>query len=202
MYKCNFVSRIPFSFGFYVKENIWSAYKSSYMYVPFPLSKRMYISIQPSDMRVPASFFDNILGQSKLCDVIRLGNLYLWKLCLLLIKQLDLSTSFTTNCQHAIAFTKTEILVKSVESIRDICRNSNSCFIGRIPLPLQSLVLICLKSSGCHNMSRVVRNPAFCICESKDADQLRGNHVADQRLCFRYIDSAIPLLPIYEISSL
>ena len=24
------------------------------------------------------------------------------------------------------------------------------------------------------NMSRVVRKPAFCICENKDADQLRG----------------------------
>ena len=24
-------------------------------------------------------------------------------------------------------------------------------------------------------MSRVVRKPAFCICENKDADQLRGN---------------------------
>ena len=47
-------------------------------------------------------------------------------------------------------------------------------------------------------MSRVVRKPAFCICENKDADQLRE---ADQRLCFRYIDSAIPLLSKSEISS-
>ena len=47
----------------------------------------------------------------------------------------------------------------------------------------------------CHNMSQVVRKPAFCICENKDADQLRGNRKADQRLCFRYIDSTIPLLP-------
>ena len=48
----------------------------------------------------------------------------------------------------------------------------------------------------------IVRKPAFCICENKDADQLRGNREADQRLCFRYIDSTIPLLPTYEISSL
>ena len=34
----------------------------------------------------------------------------------------------------------------------------------------------------------------FCICESEDADQLRGNHEADQSLCFCYIDSTIPLL--------
>ena len=32
-----------------------------------------------------------------------------------------------------------------------------------------------------------MRKPAFCICENKDADQLRGNREADQRLCFRYI---------------
>ena len=51
-------------------------------------------------------------------------------------------------------------------------------------------------------MSRVVRKPAFCICEIKDADQLRGNREADQRLCFRYTDSTIPLLHKSEISSL
>ena len=62
--------------------------------------------------------------------------------------------------------------------------------------------------------SLVMRKPAFCICENKDADQLHGNREADQRLCFRYIDcfsyidcfryidSAIPLLPKSEIRSL
>ena len=39
-----------------------------------------------------------------------------------------------------------------------------------------------------------MRKPTFCICENKDADQLRGNREADQRLCFRHTDSAIPLL--------
>ena len=42
----------------------------------------------------------------------------------------------------------------------------------------------------------------FCICENKDTDQLRGNREADQRLCFRYTDSTITLLPKSEISSL
>ena len=50
--------------------------------------------------------------------------------------------------------------------------------------------------------SRVMRKPTICICENKDADQLRGNREADQRLCFRYLDSTIPLLPKYKISSL
>ena len=47
-----------------------------------------------------------------------------------------------------------------------------------------------------------MRKPAFCICENKDADQLRGDREADQRLCFRYTDSTIPLLSKSEISSL
>ena len=38
-------------------------------------------------------------------------------------------------------------------------------------------------------MSRVMRKQMFCICENKDADQLRGNREADQHLCFRYTDS-------------
>ena len=42
----------------------------------------------------------------------------------------------------------------------------------------------------------------FCICENKDADQLWGNHKADQRLCFSFIASTIPLLAKYKISSL
>ena len=44
-------------------------------------------------------------------------------------------------------------------------------------------------------MSRDVRKPDFCICENKAADQLCGNRTTDQRLCFRYMDSTIPLLP-------
>ena len=50
--------------------------------------------------------------------------------------------------------------------------------------------------------SRDVRKPDFCICENKDADQLRGNREADQRLCFHHLDSTIPLLSKSEISSL
>ena len=47
-----------------------------------------------------------------------------------------------------------------------------------------------------------MRKPTFCICENKDADQLCGKREADQRLCFRYIDSMIPLLSKPEISGL
>ena len=51
-------------------------------------------------------------------------------------------------------------------------------------------------------MSLIMRKTAFCICEDKAADQLRGNRQADQGLCFCYIASTIPLLPKYIISSL
>ena len=57
-----------------------------------------------------------------------------------------------------------------------------------------------LRNFQCH-MSRMVRKLAFCIGKNKDADQLCGNHEADQRPCFRYTDSTLPLLPKSEISS-
>ena len=44
------------------------------------------------------------------------------------------------------------------------------------------------------HLSRVMRKPTFCICKNKDAHQLRGNREADQRLCFPYINSTIPLI--------
>ena len=45
-----------------------------------------------------------------------------------------------------------------------------------------------------HFMSRRMGKPTICIGENKDADQFRCNREADQRLCFRYMDSTIPLL--------
>ena len=53
-----------------------------------------------------------------------------------------------------------------------------------------------------NKVSRDVRKPDFCICENKDADQLRGNREADQRLCFRYLDSTFPLLSKSKFSRL
>ena len=50
-------------------------------------------------------------------------------------------------------------------------------------------------------MSRIVRKLDFRQCENKGADQLCINCEADQRLCFRYTDSTIPLLLKSEISS-
>ena len=58
----------------------------------------------------------------------------------------------------------------------------------------------CVTTCRYHNMSHVMRKPTFCICYNKDADQLRSNRGADQRLCFRYKDSTIPLLSKSKIS--
>ena len=51
-------------------------------------------------------------------------------------------------------------------------------------------------------LSHCIRKPTKCLGENKGIDQLRGKHEADQRLCFRYMDSAISLLLKYKISSL
>ena len=41
---------------------------------------------------------------------------------------------------------------------------------------------------------------AFNMCENKSADQLCSNCTADQRLCFRFVDSTSPRLPKSQIS--
>ena len=51
-----------------------------------------------------------------------------------------------------------------------------------------------------YKMSLCVRKPTICMGENKDADQLRGNREADQRLCFRYTDSTFPPLLIPKFS--
>ena len=47
-----------------------------------------------------------------------------------------------------------------------------------------------------------MRKRTICTCENKDADQLRGHCEADQRLCFRFLDSTLPLLSEAENSRL
>ena len=50
-------------------------------------------------------------------------------------------------------------------------------------------------------MSCLMGKQTICIGENKVAVQLRGDREADQRLCFRYTDSTLPLLFKNEISS-
>ena len=53
------------------------------------------------------------------------------------------------------------------------------------------------------HMSCFMRKQTICICENKDADQLRGNREADQSICFGYKDSTILLskLKIFSLYS-
>ena len=46
-----------------------------------------------------------------------------------------------------------------------------------------------------------MEKPTICIGKNKGADQLHRNRKADQRHCFRYTDSKIPLLTKAKISS-
>ena len=48
----------------------------------------------------------------------------------------------------------------------------------------------------------IMRNPAFCICKNKGTAHLPGNHTADQRFCFFYIDITTRLQPESKISNL
>ena len=52
------------------------------------------------------------------------------------------------------------------------------------------------------NEPRGEKTVFFAYAKKKGADQLHDNREADQRFCFRYTDSTIPLLPKSEISSL
>ena len=47
-----------------------------------------------------------------------------------------------------------------------------------------------------------MRKLTICIWEIKGANQLRGNHEADQRLCFRYTDCTILLFSKSKIAIL
>ena len=76
------------------------------------------------------------------------------------------------------------------------------CFFFRMHhvATLSLLMLLFYFSFFSAYMGRHMGKPTICIGENKDADQLRGNREADQRLCFRYLDSTIPLLLKSEIS--
>ena len=54
--------------------------------------------------------------------------------------------------------------------------------IGKLSMSqfTSSISRTALKCEG--NMSLIMRKQAFCVCENKDADQLRGNREADQRV--------------------
>ena len=79
-------------------------------------------------------------------------------------------------------------------------KNYNFCFKAKLK---KSNIYLC--KPHFQYTSLVMRKPDFCICENKDADQLRSNREADQRLCFRYmawiVQSLFYLNPKLQASS-
>ena len=90
---------------------------------------------------------------------------------------------------------KADFLLKTKFQIssKRICISQHCFPINLLPNPNLHLLHF--------HMSHLVGKPTICIGENKDADQLRGNREADQRLCFHYSDSTIPPLLNSKISS-
>ena len=72
---------------------------------------------------------------------------------------------------------------------------------GKVKCEVDSYDLISVVSN-CMCVSRIMRKPTLCICDNKEADQLCGNREDGVGLCFRYMDSTIPLLSKSKISHL
>ena len=65
--------------------------------------------------------------------------------------------------------------------------------------------LKCLVKSFCNcsiTLSHVMRKPVYAICEQQRHISACASSRSDQRLCFRCLDTIIPLVSISEISSL
>ena len=118
------------------------------------------------------------------------------------------------NCHLSVATVqacifKSELLCRRWGSRQLISQRSSArgLNITTHGLPVSFLLFSCRKGRFCiytvtatMSLSRLMGKPTICIGENKDADQLRGNREADQRLCFRYSDSTIPLLIKSETS--
>ena len=91
-----------------------------------------------------------------------------------------------------------------VHTLIQTLEDNKMTFCAQIPWArlYNRMLWMCIRIASTTYEPRREKTGFLHICENKDADQLRGNRKADQRLCFRYIDSTIPLLHKSEISSL
>ena len=101
--------------------------------------------------------------------------------------------------QHS---TRTQMESKQEMADKHVAETSTNTYLTQINLNVVFRMHICyhLLSANIYQMSLCVRKPTICMRENKDADQLRGNREADQRLCFRYTDSTFPPLLIPKFS--
>ena len=79
--------------------------------------------------------------------------------------------------------------------------NGRIRLLSLISESFKGVPFVSLRVGPVYYLSRVMSKPAFCICENRGADQQRNNR-ANQHFCFRFIDSAIIVLPKFYISSL
>ena len=95
------------------------------------------------------------------------------------------------NCCDLIGSSEVRICTVTYNLVASF-KNSSSVFLNvSINVFFNSFVTL---STSPVSKSRVMRKPTFCICKNKGADQIRSYCEADQHLCFRYMDSTIPLL--------
>ena len=103
--------------------------------------------------------------------------------------------------QPHVVFNECCVQVDSIELNINMADCSKCCPFGQTRSYRSVDRDISQHQMACFHMSRLMGKPTICIGENKDADQLRGNREADQRLCFRYTDSTIPLLSKSKVSS-
>ena len=75
------------------------------------------------------------------------------------------------------------------------------CYVDHNWLSYDSSLSSIIKIVGHWEMSHVMRKPVHAICEQQRRRSACASAQSDQRLCFRWLDSMIPLLAIAEISS-
>ena len=76
-----------------------------------------------------------------------------------------------------------------------------TCFNIRILDSVGIQVIVCFEGTW-SSSEPPHEKQTICTGKNKDADQLRGNREADQRLCFRLTDSTIPFLLVSKISNI
>ena len=77
-----------------------------------------------------------------------------------------------------------------------LCLSNSSAILQKIMFSIINLKFFCFAYLSIETLVEPhCDKTGFLRIKNKDADQLRGiNRLADQRLCFRYINSTIPLL--------
>ena len=109
-----------------------------------------------------------------------------------------LKTSLEGPCEYS-SYLLVDIIGSNSKGQIEISKHARHLQCNKFPL---------LSDPNVHVLRKTLIDPrhektGFCICENKDADQLRGNREADQRLVFaiRIVQSLFYLNPKFQASS-